>query len=109
MKFDIQKIRATVLATTSRVEWESCPRGTDNSLATFLQYKGQVVAGTYFLCDCIGNTIDLCLATKRKFKNKEGRLVYCKVIETIIPDCHAKFGTALNGCWIIPAICEKDK
>ena len=109
MKFDIQKIRATVLATTSRLEWESSSKGADNSIATIMQYRGEPVAGTYFLCDCIGNTIDLCLATKRKYKNKEGRLVNCKVIETIIPDCHAKFGTALNGCWVIPAICKLEK
>lgn len=106
MKFNIEKLRNTVLLTTSREEWESCSKGAYNSIATFMQYKGNPTPGDYFLCDCIGNTIDLCKSTKRKFKNSDGRLVNCKVIETIIPDCHAKFGTALNGCWIIPEICK---
>jgi hypothetical protein len=67
-----------------------------------MQYNNKIPIGEYFLCDCIGNTIDLCKRTKRAFRNAEGRLVYCKVIETLIEDCHEKFGTALNGCWVIP-------
>lgn len=63
---------------------------------------GKIPEGTYFLCDSIGNTIDLCRKTKRKFRNADGRLVAHKVIETIVPDCHKKFGTALNGEWAIP-------
>lgn len=106
MKLDIERIRQTVILTTSREEWESISMGADNSIATFLQYRRELNPGDYFLCDCIGNTIDLCLATKRKYKNAAGRLVNCKVIETIIHDCHAKFGTALNGCWEIPGTCK---
>ena len=106
MKFDIKKIRSAVLETYTRQQWESGSRGADNSGAIFLQYPGEVPFGEYFLCDCIGNTIDLCKSTKRKFRNSDGRMVNCKVIETIIPDCHAKFGTALNGCWIIPDNCK---
>ena len=106
MKFDIKKIRTAVLNTYLREQWESASKGADNSDAIFFQYPNEVPAGDYFLCDCIGNTIDLCKSTKRKFKNADGRMVNCKVIETIIPDCHAKFGTALNGCWIIPSSCK---
>lgn len=106
MKFNIEKLRYQVLATHSRNEWESTSKGADNSGAIFFQYPNKVPVGDYFLCDCIGNTIDLCKATRRKFKNSEGRLVSCKVIETIIPDCHAKFGAALNGCWMIPSNCQ---
>jgi hypothetical protein len=105
MKFDVEKIRALVLSTT-REQWESASRGADNSETIIKQHANCVPHGHYFLCDCIGNTVDLCLSTKRPFKNSKGRMVNCKVIETIIPDCRKKFGTALNGCWIIPDSCK---
>lgn len=101
MKFDIKKLRDAINR-TSRNDWESGARGADNTLAIIFEHKGEIPNGAYFLCDCIGNTIDLCKKTNRKFVNADGRLVACKVIETIIPDCHAKFGTALNGEWEIP-------
>ena len=106
MKFDTNKIYEAVAATNCRQEWESDSKGADNSAAKFFQYPKEVPVGHYFLCDCIGNTIDLCRATKRAFRNSAGRLVKCKVIQTLIPDCHQKFGTALNGCWIIPSNCK---
>jgi len=97
----IQKLRE-VVNTTTRDDWWCSVRGVDNSKAQIFEHKGKIPEGTYFLCDCIGNTIDLCKKTKRKFRNANGRLVACKVIETIVPDCHNKFGTALNGEWVIP-------
>jgi hypothetical protein len=44
----------------------------------------------------------LCYKTKKKYRNADGRAVQCKVIETIITDCHKQLGTPVNGCWIIP-------
>ncbi len=100
-KPNVKKIRAFVEATI-REDWWNSGKGVDNSKAIIPEHKGRIPKGTYFLCDCIGNTIDLCIKTERQFRNSDGRLVACKVIETIIPDCHAKFGSALNGCWVIP-------
>ena len=101
MNFNIEELRAFVHS-TSRDDWWCSVIGVDNSKAIIFEHKGRIPAGTYFLCDCIGNTIDLCKKTNRKFKNSSGRLVACKVIETIIPDCNKKFGTPLNGEWMIP-------
>lgn len=101
MKFDIVKLREVVHA-TQRDDWWCSVKGVDNSTAKIFEHKGKVPAGTYFLCDCLGNTIDLCKKTNRRFKNSNMKYVRCKVIETIIPDCHKKFGTSLNGQWEIP-------
>lgn len=101
MDFDIQKLR-DVVNSTILSDWESCTKGADNSKARIFQHKGKVKDGAYFLCDCIGNTVDLCKKTKRKFRNADGRLVACKVIETIIPDCAKKLGGPINGEWVIP-------
>lgn len=97
---DIEKIKQFVNNTTKE-DWQGSYK-LDPS-AKIMQYKGKVQVGDYFLCDCIGNTIDLCKKTNRAYRNDEGRLVYCIVIETLIPDCQQKFGTALNGVWVIPA------
>lgn len=99
--FNIERLREVVTNST-RDEWWCGVRGVDNSKAKFFECTTPIEKGTYFLCDCIGNTVDLCIKTDRLFRNKDGRLVACKVVETIIPDCHAKFGTAINGEWAIP-------
>lgn len=101
MNFDIEKLREVLNATT-RSDWWRSVRAADNSAARIFEHKGKIEPGTYFLCDCIGNTVDLCKKTKRRFRNADGRLVACKVIETIIPDCQKKFGSPINGKWVIP-------
>lgn len=61
--------------------------------------------GQPFLVDLIGNDLSVCILTKRKYKTKTGRLVNCKLDRTIIYDCHAIYGTAINGYWKIPKEC----
>lgn len=82
--------------------FESQARGADNTQARILQYKQEPPPGHLFLCDCIGNTVDLCLSTKKKYRNAAGRAVNCKVIATLIPDCCKQLGSPVNGCWMIP-------
>ena len=67
----------------------------------FKQTKALSV-GDFFLCDCIGNTVDLCIKTNKWYKNKAGRAVQCKVIETLISDARATLGSPVNGEWSIP-------
>lgn len=98
----IKQLRAAIDQIYQRDSFHCDAKGADNSRAIIHPFLREPPAGEYFLCDCIGNTVDLCLATNRKYRNSEGRMVNCKVIETLIPDCHARFGTALNGCWQIP-------
>lgn len=98
----IEELKRLLENITDRNFFESASRGADNSKAKVFQYLGEIPPGHYFLCDCIGNTIDLCFSTRKKYKNLAGRAVTCKVIATIIPDCHKQFGTALNGEWMIP-------
>lgn len=74
-----------------------------NPDALFQQYRGNIPTGTYFLCDCDCNTLQLCKATKRKYKNGDGRLVDCKVVFTFVKNCSKKWGAPVNGCWIIPS------
>lgn len=100
IKLDIQRLREVVLATNSYHQYENGVRNKDQVIIK--SYKGEVATGEYFLCDCIGNTVDLCIATKRKFRNRDGRLVNCKVIETIIPDARKHLGGCVNGVWEIP-------
>lgn len=100
MNFDIEKLRKVVQGTTAK-NWERCSKNEVLTDALIFQYKKRPEIGEYFLCDCIGNTIDLCLKTKKKYR-VNGRLVSCQIIETLIPDCHKQFGTALNGVWLIP-------
>lgn len=104
-KPDIVKLRAFMATVTDRDLFHCSVRGSDNSKAIFLDYsEREIPLGGYFLCDCIGNTVDLCRKTERKFKNSDGRLVKCKVVETLIKDCHKQLGTAVNGCWKIPKL-----
>lgn len=82
--------------------FESDARGADNSKAKIFVYRRRVPKGHYFLCDCVGNTVDLCYSTKRKYKNPAGRMVECKVIETFIVDARKQLGSPVNGCWQLP-------
>jgi len=98
----IEKLRELLKAINHHGAFQSDVRGADNSKAVILAYKGEVPPGHYFLCDCVGNTVDLCYSTRRKYKNSEGRAVNCKVIETIIKDARAQLGSPVNNCWQIP-------
>lgn len=58
--------------------------------------------GGYFLVDVLGNDLTIVKSTRRGYKLPNGRVVNCKVIHTVINDCHNIYGTALNGYWAIP-------
>lgn len=93
----------TLLSTVDHHSFfESDARGADNSKAKIFTYRRRVPKGHYFLCDCVGNTVDLCFSTKRKYKNSKGRMVECKVIETFIVDARKQLGSPVNGCWQLP-------
>lgn len=98
----IEDLTKALLELNDYTQFHSDSRGADNSKAIILTYKREVPVGHYFLCDCEGNTVDLCFKTKRKFKNRDGRVVHCKVLKTIIPDARKQLGSPVNGCWQIP-------
>ncbi len=58
--------------------------------------------GEPFLVDALGGDISICVLTKRKFKLPTGRMISAKLDRTIIHNCHETYGTAKNGCWVIP-------
>jgi hypothetical protein len=102
-KINLEKLRTFLKGLSTHEAFENAGKGVDNSNAIIFAYKGRnPPVGEYFLCDCIGNTVDLCKSTKRKFKNADGRLVNCKVIETIITDARKQLGSPVNNCWLIP-------
>jgi hypothetical protein len=98
----IDSLRKLLSAANHHSLFESDGRGADNSKAKIFTYRRRVPKGHYFLCDCIGNTVDLCYSTEKKYKNPAGRMVECKVIETLIPDARKQLGSPVNGCWQIP-------
>ena len=59
--------------------------------------------GEPFLVDALGGDLSVCILTRRKYRLPTGRVVQMKFVKTIIEDCHAVYGTALNGCWKIPS------
>ena len=67
-----------------------------------ITYDQVINYGAPFLVDAIGNDLSICVLTKRKFKNAQGRLVNSKFDRTIIDDCRTILGGCLNGYWIIP-------
>ena len=62
-----------------------------------------VFYGFPFLLDAIGNDLSICILSKRRHKLPTGRVIKSKFDRTIIKDCRKKFGTPLNGCWLIPS------
>lgn len=66
------------------------------TLDTYVNY------GDFFIVDLIGGDLSVCKLTRRKYKTPKGRMVSCKLIKTLIDDCHSIYETALNGCWVIP-------
>ena len=102
-KFEnIERLREVLLGLTHHSAFYSDGRDVDNSKAVIQKFRKSPPAGEFFLCDCIGNTVDLCYSTKKAYKNADGRTVNCKVIETIIPDARKQLGSPVNGCWQIP-------
>lgn len=61
-----------------------------------------VPVGEYFLSDCDCNTVQLCIATKRLYRNGDGRLVDCRVVATLIPNATDRLGAPVNGVWAVP-------
>jgi len=62
-----------------------------------------IQVGMPFLCDALGGELSVIQASNRKYKLPDSsRCIYAKFIKTVIPNCHKVYGTALNGCWIIP-------
>lgn len=86
---------------STRKDWQSM-HDKGPSSHTFQLWDDEVPSGALFLCDVVGNQVNLCIKTARSFRSPGGRMVPCKVLETLVEDCHSKFGTALNGEWIVP-------
>jgi len=62
-----------------------------------------IQVGMPFLCDALGGDLSIIEASNREYKLPDGsRCIYAKFIKTVIQDCHKVYGTALNGCWVIP-------
>lgn len=102
-KFEnIERLREVLLRLDHYSQFYSDGRDVDNSKAVIQQFRKNPPAGEFFLCDCIGNTVDLCYSTKKAYKNAVGRAVNCKVIETIIVDARKQLGSPVNNCWQIP-------
>lgn len=97
----IEELRALMASLNNYLQFERSSRE-DKSKVVIFEYDGEVKTGEFYLSDCIGNTVDLCIATDRKFKNPDGRMVYCKVVETLIADARVQLGSPVNGVWAIP-------
>ncbi len=101
-KFEkIEELKALMASLNSYLQFERSSRE-DKSKVVIFEYEGEPQPGALFLSDCIGNTVDLCQATKRKFKNPNGRMVYSKIIQTLIADARLQLGSPVNGVWKIP-------
>ena len=69
------------------------------------ELKKQIINyGEYFLMDILGNDLTIVKLTKKTYKTPSGRVVHCKIIETIIEDCREVYGTPMNGYWVVPKL-----
>ena len=97
-----------VIRTTDRDLFHCSVRGSDNSKNLFHDFPN-IPKGEYFLCDLIGNTVDLCKKTDREYKVPiTGRKEACKHITTLISNCTKQLGTPVNGCWRLPESWQKE-
>lgn len=69
---------------------------------TKILFSDVIAYGQPFLVDLLGNDLSIATLTKRKYRTPNDRSVHAKFDITIINNCHNQYGTALNGCWIIP-------
>ena len=66
-----------------------------------IPFENVINYGDPFLVDALGNDLSIVICSRRKYKLPTGRMIKAKFVCTIIDDCRALYGTALNGYWKI--------
>ena len=80
------------------VEWFGREKYKDLPLNQFVNYGEQI------LTDALGNDLSMITVTRKKHKLPNGKKINGRLIGTLIYDCHATYGTAINGCWVVPEL-----